>query len=193
VMSLDTRLRLWEDFTIDRESAPRHKASVFFGKFSTGQSVEALSLAAQFDFDAARRGHAGDGAARHRAPRPRPERSRVLRVGHGPSELARLTMNPDYGRPGGPARRAHDRVHPDDRRRLPHARDGPEQVVQDTGGFYAKTHLFPAQAMTRLRAIGHARAPQPVRSSGRTGSEVKLVGRKGDILAKDSRRLRPAN
>ena len=51
---------------------------------------------------------------------------------------------------------------------------GLEQVAADTGGFYAKTHLFPAQAMTRLEGAmaGHyvLAFEKPPSGAGRTGS-----------------------
>jgi hypothetical protein len=67
---------------------------------------------------------------------------------------------------------------------------GLEQVAEDTGGFYAKTHLFPGQALARLeRALaGHyvltfARPPLP---RGEHDIDVGLVGRKGTVLARRS-------
>ena len=197
VMSLDTRLRLWEDFTIDREKV-RHaiKQSVFFGKFSTGQSVEAPSLAAQFDFDAARRVGTPETAllVTARALKPLPGAKSLVFFGWGMGRLSwpAFTMNPDYG----PARQALL-----DARTTVFTLDvtdadyhtlemGLEQVAQDTGGFYAKTHLFPAQAMTRLEGAmaGHYVLvfEKPEVRSGAHRVEVKLAGRKGDVLAKDS-------
>src|SRR5688572_7412290 len=56
VMSFDTHLKLWQDFTADHAKLRRAiRQSVFFGKVATGQSVDEPSLAANLDFQAARR------------------------------------------------------------------------------------------------------------------------------------------
>ena len=68
---------------------------------------------------------------------------------------------------------------------------GLEQVAADTGGFYAKTHLFPAQAMARLEGAmaGHyvlafERAAEPARGAPGRGEAGGEEGRA--CLAKDS-------
>jgi hypothetical protein len=65
---------------------------------------------------------------------------------------------------------------------------GLEQVASDTGGFYAKTHLFPAQAMRRLEGalVGHyvLTFEKPRLRQGTHAIEVDLVGRKGTVLAR---------
>ena len=197
VMSIDTRLRLWQDFTADREKV-RHavRRSVFFGKFATGQSVEAPSLAAHFDFEAAARVGTPETAllVTANALKPLAGAKSLVFFGFGMGRLSwpYFTMNPDYG----PARQALL-----DARTTVFTLDvteadyhtlevGLEQVAADTGGFYAKTHLFPAQAMTRLEGAmaGHyvlAFARPPSRA-GAHRVEVKLAGRKGEVLAKDS-------
>lgn len=197
VMSIDTQLRLWQDFTADREKV-RHavRRSVFFGKFATGQSVEAPSLAAHFDFEGARRVGTPETAllvtANALKALPGPKSLVFFGFGMGRLSWPYFSMNPDYG----PARQALL-----DARTTVFTLDvteadyhtlevGLEQVAADTGGFYAKTHLFPAQAMTRLEGAmaGHyvlAFARPPARP-GAHRVEVKLVGRKGEVLAKDS-------
>jgi VWFA-related protein len=195
VLSIDTQLRLWQDFTTDREKV-RHavRRSVFFGKFATGQSVEAPSLANQFDFEAARRVGTPETAllVTANALKPLPGTKSLVFFGHGMGRLSwpYFTMNADYG----PARQALL-----DARTTVFTLDvteadyhtlelGLEQVAADTGGFYAKTHLFPAQAMTRLEGAlaGYyvlAFARPPVRP-GAHRVEVKLQGIKGNVLAR---------
>ena len=67
---------------------------------------------------------------------------------------------------------------------------GLEQVAEDTGGFYAKTHLFAGQALTRLeRALsGHyvLTFARPALPRGEHEIDVGLVGRKGTVLARRS-------
>jgi VWFA-related protein len=62
------------------------------------------------------------------------------------------------------------------------------QVAEDTGGFYAKTHLFPDQALKRVeRALSGYYVlsfEQPEGKPGRRRLEVELVkGRSGRVLA----------
>jgi VWFA-related protein len=197
VMSIDTQLRLWQDFTADHGKV-RHaiRRSVFFGKFATGQSVEAPSLAAHFDFEAARRVGTPETAllVTANALKHLPGAKSLVFYGHGMGRLSwpYFTMNADYG----PARQALL-----DARTTVFTLDvteadyhtlevGLEQVAADTGGFYAKTHLFPAQAMTRLEGAmaGHyvLAFARPASQPGVHRVEVKLVGRKGSVLAKDT-------
>jgi hypothetical protein len=67
---------------------------------------------------------------------------------------------------------------------------GLEQVAEDTGGFYAKTHLFPGQAIDRLeRALsGHyvLTFAKPDLPPGEHEIDIGLVGRKGTVLARPS-------
>jgi VWFA-related protein len=67
---------------------------------------------------------------------------------------------------------------------------GLQQVAEDTGGFYARTHLFPELAMRRLEAAlsGHyvLTFEKPRLRPGPHRVEVDLVGRKGTVLAKSS-------
>jgi hypothetical protein len=69
---------------------------------------------------------------------------------------------------------------------------GIQQVAEDTGGFYARTHVFAGQAMDRLE---HALAgyyvltfAKPDLPPGEHVLDVSLVGRKGDVLVKRSYR-----
>ena len=197
VLSIDTQLRLWQDFTADQEKLRYAiRRSVFFGKFSTGQSVEAPSLAAGFDFEGARRVGTPETAllvtARALAPLPGAKSLVFFGFGMGRLSWPYFTMNPDYG----PARQALL-----DARTTVFTLDvtdadshtlevGLEQVAADTGGFYAKTHLFPAQAMARLQGAiaGHyvLTFEKPADRGGAHRVEVKLLDRKGEVLAKDS-------
>ena len=63
---------------------------------------------------------------------------------------------------------------------------GLEQLAEDTGGFYAKTHDFPNLAMARLeRALqGYYELAfvKPLLPPGRHTVDVKLVARKGTVL-----------
>jgi VWFA-related protein len=197
VMSIDSQLRLWQDFTADQEKV-RHaiRRSVFFGKFATGQSVESPSLAAHFDFDAAKKVGTPETAllVTARALQPLPGAKSLVFFGFGMGRLSwpYFTMNPDYGPAAQALLDARTTVFTLDVTDADYhtLEIGLEQVARDTGGFYAKTHLFPAQAMTRLvgAVAGHyvLTFEKPTNRPGVHRVEVKLAGRKGEVLAKES-------
>jgi hypothetical protein len=65
---------------------------------------------------------------------------------------------------------------------------GLQRVAEDTGGFYAKTHVHPAASMARLAgALAGYYVLTFERPAGRRGSHrvaVRLVGRKGTVLSR---------
>jgi hypothetical protein len=67
---------------------------------------------------------------------------------------------------------------------------GLERVAEDTGGFYAKTHDFPAQAMNRLTGAlsGHyvVAFERPDVRPGWHSLRVRLVGHKGEVLTRST-------
>ena len=195
VLSFDYHLKLWQDFTADRERLRRViKQSLFFGKFPSGQSGEDPSLAAHFDFAAARRAAEPETALLVTARALQPLRGTKSLVffgwGMGRRSGPNVYMEADYG----PARQALL-----DARTAVFTLDvtdadyhtlevGLEQVAADTGGFYAKTHDFAATAMARLEGAlaGHYLLvfEKPVHTRGAHRIEVKLQGVKGEVLAK---------
>jgi VWFA-related protein len=189
VLTFDYHLKLWQDFTGDHERLRRViQRSLFFGKFPSGQSADPPSLAENFDFDAARRAAEPETALLVMA--------RALQPLRGPKSLVFFGWGVgDYG-DYGPARQALL-----DARVTVFTLDvtdadyhtleaGLEQVAADTGGFYAKTHLFPGLAMARLEGAlaGHYLLvfEKPGYKRGPHRVEVKLQGIKGDVLAKSS-------
>jgi VWFA-related protein len=197
VLSFDYHLKLWQDFTGDRERLRRViQRSLFFGKFGSGQSVEPPSLAANFDFDAAKRAAEPETAllliARALQPLRGPKALVFFGWGMGRLSGSSVYFDSDYG----PARQALldaevtvfalDVTDADS-----HTLEvGLEQVAADTGGFYAKTHQFPTRAMARLEGAlaGHYLLvfEKPGYKRGPHRVEVKLRGVKGDVLAKNS-------
>jgi VWFA-related protein len=197
VLSFDYHLKLWQDFTADRERLRRViKQSLFFGKFPSGQSVDPPSLAENFDFDAAKRAAEPETAllvtARALLPLRGPKAVVFFGWGMGRLSGSSVYLDADYG----PARQALldaqvtvftlDVTDADS-----HTLEvGLEQVAADTGGFYAKTHLFPSRAMARLEGAlaGHYLLvfEKPAYKRGPHRVEVKLRGVKGDVLAKSS-------
>lgn len=67
---------------------------------------------------------------------------------------------------------------------------GLQQVAADTGGFYARTHLFPGQALNRLQhaLAGHyvLTFARPALPRGEHGLDIALVGRKGTVMTRRS-------
>jgi VWFA-related protein len=198
VLSFDTHLKLWQDFTGDRSRLRKViQRSLFFGKFPTGQSVDPPSLAEGFDFDAAKRAAEPETALLviARALHPLRGPKSLVFFGWGMGRLSGGSMvflDSDYG----PARQALL-----DARVTVFTLDvtdadyhtlevGLEQVAADTGGFYAKTHLFPTLAMARLEGAlaGHYLLvfEKPPFRRGPHRVQVRLVGVKGDVLAKSS-------
>jgi VWFA-related protein len=197
VLTFDYHLKLWQDFTGERGRLRQViQQSLFFGKFPSGQSVDPPSLAENFDFDAAKRASEPESALLliARALQPLRGVKSLVFFGWGMGRLSgsHVFLAADYG----PARQALL-----DARTTVFTLDvtdadyhtlevGLEQVAADTGGFYAKTHLFPTLAMARLEGAlaGHYLLvfEKPGYKRGPHRVEVKLQGIKGDVLAKSS-------
>jgi VWFA-related protein len=198
VVSFDSHLRLWSDFTADRERL-RHvlDRSILFEREPVANVQPAPSLLENLDPGEARQAASPESALLliGEALEDVPGAKSVVLFGWGMG-----TWSPGIGvfldRDYGPARRALVRARVsvfalDITNADYHTLEvGLEQVAEDTGGFYAKTHLFPGQALTRLgRALsGHyvltfARPPLP---RGEHEIEIGLVGKKGTVLARRS-------
>ncbi len=67
---------------------------------------------------------------------------------------------------------------------------GLQMVSRETGGFFARTHLFTAQAMNRLSGVlaGYyvLFLEQPQVRPGTHGIDVRLTRRQGTVLARES-------
>ncbi|HET9314734.1 MAG TPA: hypothetical protein VFQ51_04055, partial [Vicinamibacteria bacterium] len=196
VASFDSHLKLWTDFTDDRQALRRAIRHAILLEDRPPEIVEGAfpSLAAAFD----------PTAAVHAAT---PEKgllvlAEALRVLPGAKTLAffgwglgRLTplgvrMEADYGPAAATLLDARTTVFSLDVTDADyHSLEvGLEQVAYDTGGFYARTHDFSASAMKRLRRalMGHyvlvfERPPLP---RGAHRVNVDLVGVSGEVLAK---------
>ena len=196
VVSFDSRLRLWTDFTGDRARL-RHvlDRSILFEPSAALEASKAPAPVLRVDDAAARRAAAPEtallllGEALGAVPGPK---SLVL-FGWGMGRWSPgfgVFLDRDYG----PARRALvaarvtvfalDITNAD-----AHTLEvGLEAVAEDTGGFYAKTHLFPGQALARLQGAlaGHyvITFAKPALPRGEHAIDVLLVGRKGRVLAR---------
>jgi VWFA-related protein len=194
VVSFDTHLKLWTDFTADRVRLRRVlDRSILFER--PAYNVEAApSLFDNLDPAAGRRAATPESALLllGEALKALPGSKSLVLFGWG---MGRWTpgigvyLDADYG----PARRALI-----DGRVTVFALDvtnadyhtlevGLQQVADDTGGFYARTHLFPGQALDRLEQAlaGHyvLTFARPVLPRGEHGLHISLVGRKGTVMA----------
>jgi len=168
VVSFDSHLRFRQDFTSDRErlGAAIHRAILFGGEERT-EASPFPSLLPSFDLAAAAKAASPETGLLvvGRALEKLPGAKSLVYFGWGLGQLSggsvmrRVTMGRDYA----PARAALARA-----RATVFAIDvtdadfhdlevGLERVAEDTGGFYAKTNVFPGQAMTRLEGAlaGH--------------------------------------
>lgn len=194
VASFDTHLRLWTDFTTDRRRLRRIvERSIVMEYPAQVEPERAPSLVAGFDDRAARRASSPEAGllVLARALAPLPGTKSVAFFGWGLGQLSggRVTMLPEYDA----AREALK-----DARAIVFSLDitdadyhdlefGLQQVAGDTGGFYVRTHLFPALAMDRLEGAlaGYYSLSfeKPFLPPGTHDVQVRLVGRKGEVLS----------
>jgi VWFA-related protein len=196
VVSFDTRLNLWTDFTNDRARLRRVlDRSILSGHVPTLEAGTGPSLAGRFDPAAGRRVATPETALLRlgEALEDLPGNKSLVLFGWGMgrwSPGAGVFLEADYG----PARQVLVRGHVtvfalDITNADYHTLEvGLEQVAEDTGGFYAKTHLFPGQAFERLQhaLAGHyvLTFPRPDLPRGEHSIDIDLVGHKGQVLAR---------
>ncbi len=193
VVSFDTQLRLWSDFTDDLGLLHRLiERSVLMERPPARVRPGSPSLLPAFDRVAARKAGSTEAGlvVLAQALDPLPGTKSLAFFGWGLGRLSggSVTMLPEYE----PARRALK-----DARTVVFSLDvtdadyhdlemGLQQVAQDTGGFYVKTHLFPAVAIDRLEnaLLGYYTLSfvKPLLPRGVHEVEVRLVARKGEVL-----------
>ena len=168
VLSFDSHLRFRQDFTRDRESLETaiHRSIMFGGEEHVAASP-CPSLVPSFDFAAAVKAASPETALLvvARALEKLPGAKSLVYFGWGLGQLSggsvlrRVTMGRDYAPARAALARARASVFAIDVTDADYhdLEAGLEQVAADTGGFYAKTNLFPDQAMTRLEGAlaGH--------------------------------------
>lgn len=194
VLSHDSHLRFWLDFTADRDRLREVIGrSILFAADATPAQAHEPSLAAGFDADAARLAASPEAALRvigdALAPLPGPKSLVLIGWGLGRLSWPRVEMGRDWE----PAREALARA-----RTTVFALDitdadahtleaGLITAAEQTGGFYARTHLFPDEAMARLeRALaGHyVLVLEPPPGHGRHEVHVTLAHGDDEVLAR---------
>ncbi len=195
VLSFGSHLSLHLDFTADR-ALLRSALSVpaILAGAPSGRPQQPPSLAASFDRDAARRaaelesgllviGHA-------LAPLPGAKTLVLFGWGLGHRSPPFVVMGRDYDAARRALLEARVTVFSLDITDADYhtLQAGLEQVAEDTGGFYAKTSLFPDIAMTRLEGAlaGHYVLvfEMPPGPRGRHALAVSVAGGRGTVLAK---------
>ena len=198
VVSFDSHLKVWTDFTADRVRLRRVlDRSILFERVPHLAPGDAPSLVEHLEPGAGKRAAAPETALLQlgQAMKELPGSKSLVLFGWGMGSWSPgvgVFMDRDYG----PARQAlvEGRVTVfalDVTNADYHTLEvGLEQVAEDTGGFYAKTHLFPGQAIDRLeRALaGHyvITFGKPDLERGEHDIDIRLVGRKGTVLARPS-------
>jgi VWFA-related protein len=194
VLSFDSHLKIWTDFTNDREHLDRVLGhGVLFERQPALKLSPPPSLLERLDPDDVRRAYGIERALEliGEALAPLPGSKSLVLVGHGFGRFGTtgVTMESDYG----PARRALVAsrtsvfsldVTDADYHSL---EAGLQLVAEQTGGFYARTHLFPALAMRQLSGALAGYYVLFVETTGnRPGPhdlQVELTRRKGQVLA----------
>jgi len=197
VVSFDHHLKLRLDFTSDRETLRHVIGNVIrLGDPPYISPGPPPSLAEHFDRARARKAASPETAllvladALKELPGPKTLVFVGWGMGRFDARSGSVTLDRDYG----PARRTllQARVTVfclDVTEADYHSLEvGLQQVAEDTGGFYARTHLFPDLAMRRLEGAlsGHyvLTFEKPPLRPGPHRIEIDLVGRKGTVFAK---------
>ena len=196
VLSFDSRLRIWSDFTNDLE---RVRALLQHDILSSeppalvesdGPSLVA-SLGARQAQGAATMEEAL--ALVGRALERLPGAKSVIVFGHGFGRLGMsgVDLAPDYDEARRALRAARASVFCLDVTRADYhsLEAGLQQVAEDTGGFFERTHLFPARALNRLAGAlaGHyvLMVEHPPVRKGRHRVDVSVPNRSATVLVRD--------
>lgn len=196
VLSFDSQLRFWLDFSADRKRLERTlERSILFETPVPIDPGDPPSLAEHFDRQAARRAaHIDTGLlVLARALEPLPGHKSVVLFGWGMGVLSggMVHMEYDYGDAVAALARARATVFALDITEADYhtLEAGLMSVAEDTGGFYAKTYNFPGVAMDLLERalVGHYELAFPAPEAGGWHSlKVRLKGHDGTVLAPTS-------
>ena len=196
VLSFDSRLRIWSDFTNDLERVRallQHE--ILMGEPAAPIESDAPSLVASLGARQANGASTMEEALAlvGRALEPLPGAKSVIIFGHGFGRLGMsgVTLAPDYDE----ARRALSAARAsvfclDVTQADYHSLEaGLQQVAEDTGGFFERTHLFPGRALNRLAGVlaGHyvLMVERPPVRKGRHRVDVAVSHRGATVLVRD--------
>jgi VWFA-related protein len=197
VLSFDSRLRIWTDFTADRgRIAHILERSILMETPPPSQASAYPSLIAWLDAAASRRAYTIERALRliGEALEELPGAKSVVLVGHGFGRLSAggVSMENEYAEMSRALQAARASVFCLDVTDADYhsLEAGLQLVAADTGGFFVRTHIFPQNAIDRLAGAlaGYyvLFVENPGLSSGSHRIEVRLTKRDGHVLAKAS-------
>lgn len=195
VLSFDSHLKIWLDFTSDRERLRRVLShGILFENPPPVQEASLVSLVARLDPTEGRHAYSIEKALQliAEALRRLPGSKSIVLVGHGFGRLGPLgvAMEHDYAPARNALLAARASVFSLDVTNADYhsLEAGLQLVSEQTGGFFARTHVFSAQAMRRLAGalagyyVLFVEKPEVGRETHKV--EVQLAGRKGTVLAR---------
>jgi VWFA-related protein len=196
VLSFDSRLRIWSDFTNDLERVRALlQHDILMGEPAALVESDAPSLVASLGARQAQRAATMEealvlvGHALERLPGAKS----VIVFGHGFGRLglSGVTLAPDYDEAQRSLRAARASVFCLDVTQADYhsLEAGLQQVAEDTGGFFERTHLFPTRALNRLAGVlaGHyvLMVERPPVRRGRHRVDVSVPHRSATVLVRD--------
>jgi hypothetical protein len=195
IASFDHHLKLWLDFTTEHMRAqPLLRRGLVFEDVPEAEAGPPPSLGAFFDTRAARDAATLEQAllvlARGLSPLPGAKSIVLFGAGMGRLTPEGVILDAAYE----PAQRALKAAQAtvfsmDVTDADAHSLEvGLQQVAEDTGGFYARTHEFPAIALARLEGALEGRYvlafPRPDGRRGEHDVRIDLPGRKGSVVSR---------
>lgn len=199
VVSFDSRLRVWSDFTPNAASLPGIiERGVLFGDGQARPNPVSPSLFGSGHLTEARQRRASTvekallDVAHALAPIPGHKTIVLVGWGLGVYGAGGVRMRPEYGAAREALHAARATVFVLDITEADyHSLEvGLERVAEDTGGIYLKTHLFPGGAIDRVARLlaGHyvliVEEPGGLRRRDERRLDVDLVGRRGTVHAR---------
>ncbi len=193
VLSFDSRLQIWIDFTNDFDRVRRvFKRGILFERATAVQESVGPSLLRELDTRLATRTYTIERALLRigEALEPLPGVKSVVLVGHGFGRLGLggVSMENEYSAMRDALQAARASVFSLDVTNADYhsLEAGLQLIAADTGGFFARTHIFTDRAMESLvgALAGHyvLFVEQPALEQGSHGIEVRLTRRKGRVF-----------
>jgi VWFA-related protein len=197
VLSFDYHLKIWLDFTDDRDAVRRVLArEVLFKEPQPIQQTSGVSLARRLDAATASKTYTIEKALHTIADALHglPGSKSIVLIGHGFGRLGwtGVRMEHGYDEARDALMAARTSVFSLDVTNADYhsLEAGLQLVSRETGGFFARTHLFTEQAMNRLSGVlaGYyvLFLEEPDVAPGTHKVDVRLVRKRGTVLARDS-------
>jgi hypothetical protein len=196
VVSFDSHLKIWLDFTSDRAPVQRilERGLLLETPRPLGEPTAELSLTARLSQAAGKRAYPIEKALRllGEALEPLPGAKSIVLFGHGFGRYTAdgVVMERGYGDALAALQRARAAVFSIDVTQADYhsLEAGLQSVSQETGGFYERSFQFPDRTLVRLAGAlaGYyvLLVDAPDRPFGWAELSVKLVGRRGTVLAR---------